>query len=454
MKKKMLKVAFSLMAGIVLAGCGAPASEEAQVKDKGQAETQAPEKATDGEAQDVVTVTFWDENAGDGRTEHYKKLIEMFEAENPGIKIEYLGLSQTEAQSKYQTAIQADETPDVGGTIDDWTAAIVQQDICYPLDEYFMASGLDKVYNEKILDIAKNLHPDGKLYYLPVTTNFNGFWINNDMFAEAGLPGAPKDWEEFFTYCEKLTDADNGKYAFAIRGGSSSPSELMNLMYSYSGIESIFTEDGKCTVNDPKNVEFLHRLQEIYGKYTAESDITAGYKELVAAFDSGSAAMIYHNLGSYNTHKGAFADESSFSFNPYPMGTNGKYVYDASGTTGYVMFKTCDHPEEAWKWIEFMMSHEGNSYWNQMIGQIPVNSEALEDDWVKNAPHIRTAIETINQDYAVGLVKPEYLPGYSSVNATHLEPAIQSMLSGDISVEELLDTWAQYYEEEYAAAHQ
>lgn len=448
MKKRFLAMAMVLAAGSMLFGCSAQAPQEAQTEPSSQVTGEEP-AAPSGEA---VTVTFWDENAGDGRTEHYKKLIEMFEAENPDIKIEYLGLSQSEAQSKYQTAIQANETPDVGGTIDDWTAAIVQQDICYPMDEYFAASGLDEVYNEKILEIGKSMHSDGRLYYLPVTSNFNGFWINNDLFAEAGLTGAPKDWDEFFEICPKLTDAENGKYAFAIRGGSSSPSELMNLMYSYSGIENIFTEDGKCTVNDPKHVEFLKRLKDIYGVYTAESDITAGYKELVAAFDSGSAAMIYHNLGSYNTHKGAFADEASFGYYPYPMGTNGTYAYDASGTTGYVMFKTCEHPDAAWKWIEFMMSHKGNSYWNEQIGQLPVNQEALEDDWVKNAPHITTAIETINQPYAVGYVKPEYLPGYSSVNSTYLEPAVQSMLSGDMSVEELLDTWAQYYEEEYAAA--
>lgn len=447
MKKYWLKVAAILVSGGVLIGCSSNVAEET----KGTSEWAQAEKTGDEkETGETVTITFWDENAGDGRTEHYKKLIEMFEAENPDIKIEYLGLAQSEAQSKYQTAIQANETPDVGGTIDDWTAAIVQQDICYPMDEYFTASGLDKVYNEKILEIGKSMHPDGKIYYLPVTTNFNGFWINNDLFAEAGVE-APKDWEEFFEICPKLTDAENGKYAFAIRGGSSSPSELMNLMYSYSGIDTIFTEDGKCTVNDPKHVEFLKRLQEIYGVYTAESDITAGYKELVAAFDSGSAAMIYHNLGSYNTHKGAFADEESFSYHPYPMGTNGKYAYDASGTTGYVMFKTCEHPEAAWKWIEFMMSHEGNSYWNSRIGQLPVNQEALEDEWVKNSPHIITALDTINQSYAVGYAKPEYLPGYSSVNSTYLEPAVQSMLSGDLSPEELLDMWAQYYEEEYAA---
>lgn len=452
MRKRMMKVVAVLAAAGLLAGCGS--STPAPTADAQDSTGKAADVEKEPEAgNDVVTITFWDENAGDGRTEHYRTLIERFEEQNPNIKIEYLGLSQTEAQSKYQTAIQANETPDVGGTLDDWTAAIVQQDVCYPLDEYFTASGLDEVYNQKILDMARTLHPDGSIYYLPVTSNFNGFWINNDLFAAEGLDGAPKDWDEFFADCEKLTKTDAGQYAFAIRGGSSSPSELMNLMYSYSGIESIFTEDGTCTVNDPKHVEFLNKLKGIYGKYTAESDITAGYKELVAAFDSGSAAMIYHNLGSYNTHKQAFGNETSFSFNPYPMGTNGKYVYDASGTTGYVLFKTCEHPEEAWKWIEFMMSHEGNSFWNEKIGQLPVNEEAFGDEWMKAAPHIKTAMETINQPYAVGLMKPEYLPGYSAVNATELEPMVQSMLSGDMEVEEMLNRWAELYEEEWQSAH-
>ena len=462
MKKRAWKVVSVLVAGAMLIGCssGSSGSSEttaapaettaAAAADAGEQETEAAAEETQAASGDVVTITFWDENAGDGRSEVYDELIRRFEEQNPNIHIEYLGLTQTEASSRYQTAIQAGETPDVGGTIDDWTAAIVQQDVCVPLDSYFEASPIKDVYNAGLLEAAKTFHPDGKIYYLPKTNNINGFWINTEMFADAGLE-PPTTWDEVFSDIEALTDTDNGVYGFVIRGGGSSASEFMTLMYSYSGIESIFDENGKITVNDPKHLEFMQKIKDIYGVYTAESDITAGYKELVAAFDSGSAAIIYHNLGSYNTHLEAFGSNDKFLFVPYPTGANGNYTYDGSGTTGYVMFNSCEHPDEAWKWIEFLMSHEGNSYWNEQVGQIPINSECLEDEWVQNSPHILTALEAMNQDNAVAVTKPEYLPGYAAIISSSLEPAVQSMLSGDITPEEFLEKCATELQEEYDA---
>ena len=43
------------------------------------------------------------------------EIIKKFEEENPDIHIEYLGLSSSDALSKYQTAIMTSETPDVTG---------------------------------------------------------------------------------------------------------------------------------------------------------------------------------------------------------------------------------------------------------------------------------------------------------------------------------------------------
>lgn len=457
MKRKTWKLAPILLAGCMLVGCGSGQADSGTASDA-PAQEPATEAAADSGSSDsadsgeVVTITFWDENAGDGRSEVYEEMIKRFEEENPNIHIEYLGLTQTEASAKYQTTIQGDSLPDVGGTVDDWTAAIVQQDVCVPLDDYFASSGLDQVYNQGVLDIAKTYHPDGKIYYVPKTANINGFWINTQMFKEAGLE-APKTWDDVFTDIETLTDAKNGVYGFVIRGGGTSASEFITLMYSYSGIDSIY-KDGKCTINAPEHVEFMQKMKDIYGVYTAESDITAGYKELVAAFDSGSAAMIYHNLGSYATHMEAFGDPSAFEFVPYPDGLNGNYTYDGSATSGLLMFNSCEHPDEAWKWIEYILSHEGNSYWNEKAGQIPVNTECMDDAWLQDAPHIKAALEVMNKSNAVAVSKPEYLPGYANILSTDLEPAVQSLLSGDITAQEFIDMCEEDLNTEYEAYHQ
>ena len=41
------------------------------------------------------------------------------------------------------------------------------------------------------------------------------------------------------------------------------------LTYSYSGITNYFTPDGKSTINDPKNMEFVDKYIGCYNKFTA-----------------------------------------------------------------------------------------------------------------------------------------------------------------------------------------
>ena len=65
------------------------------------------------------------------------EIIEKFEEENPDIHIEYLGLSSSDALSKYQTAIAAGETPDVGGLNNSWASTVIGQGHCVALDDMF-----------------------------------------------------------------------------------------------------------------------------------------------------------------------------------------------------------------------------------------------------------------------------------------------------------------------------
>jgi len=451
--KKMMATAMAASMVLGLAGCGGSTGTETTAA---TATTTAGNTQTEAAAQgtgEVITLTFWDENAGDSRTEYYRTLIENFEAQNPNIKIEYLGLPSADALSKYQTAIQAGETPDIGGINNSWAATIVGQDVCIPLDEYYAKWDEKDDMNKGAMEVARNYHSDGKLYFMPTSSNFICLWVNTDMLKEAGLEGRPKTWDEFFTYCETLTDKDKDQYGYTIRGGAASPAIVVDFLYSYSGLSNMFDENGVCTINDPAHIEFANKYFDMYGKYTPESDITAGWKEIAANFDSGVCAMLTHNLGSYTNHVDAFSDTSKFAAYALPYSQQGTYINNGGTLTGLGVFKTCKNPEAAWKFVSFMSGAEGNSFWNQSIGQMPVNNAVLEYDWINEMPHIQTALETTNQDNCITYLQMSYLPGYGSINSTYIEPAIQSVMSGEMTAEELLNEWAGYLQEEYDNYH-
>lgn len=455
--KQFLSAALATVMVLSLAACGqGTATVESTAGESTTGESTAENTAGESTApsqstgnSEPVTVTFWDCNAGDQRTEYYEKLIADFEAENPDIDIEYLGLSFSDALSKYQTAIAAEETPDVGTLNSSWCSTVFGMGHCVPLDDMFAgwdgAADMDK----GAIEGARGFSKDNKLYMLPTSTNFMVMWANTKMFDEAGMK-LPTTWDEFFDAAEKLRDESKEQYGYTIRGGQGSAAVLPDLICSYLGVNEIFDENGKLTFNCDEGAEFLDRYFGLYGAYTPESDITAGYKEISANFDSGVSALFFHNLGSYGSHVEAFGGEEGFAAIPLPVSSNGKYVNDGTSLDGAAIFDTCENPEAAWKWVTYLGSHEANGYWNQSIGQLPTNTLCYEDSWMKEKAHIQCAVNQLSADNTVTVVPPVYLPEYGTINTTYLEPAIQSVMTGDMTSKELLEMWAEYWEAAYA----
>ena len=250
---------------------------------------------------DKTKITFWDENAGPNRTPYLEELIKRFEQRNPDIEVEYVGLPWSSAKQKFDVAIAANEVPDCSGVPTQFMANFINKNALLELDKYFNKWNEKTKINALEIEANRNLTKNKKLYMIPNTTNINVLWVRPDIFASHGLK-APQTWDEFYQHVKTTTDKSKNIYGFSLRGGSGSAYELEILMYGYSGITSYFTKNGKSTINAPKNVEALQRFVDLYKVYTQESDITNGYKEMVAAFDSGRAAIIMHNLGSYGEH--------------------------------------------------------------------------------------------------------------------------------------------------------
>ncbi|WP_019635738.1 ABC transporter substrate-binding protein [Paenibacillus fonticola] len=393
-----------------------------------------------------VSITFWDENSGPQRTPYYEELINRFEAANPDIKVDYVGLPASSAKQKYDVAIASNEMPDIGGLNQFWISDFVAKGVLLDLEDYFSNwSEKDKIAPSAI-DGSRSSAPDGKLYQIPNTSNYSTLWYRADWFEDAGI-SVPQTFDEFFATAGKLTDSAKGRYGYTIRGGAGSSKQLTEILYAYSGITEYFDQDGKATINDPAHVEFLEKYVQLYGKNTPTSDVTNGYKEMVAVFDTGIAAMVQHNLGSFGEHTKAFGENATeFKAAPLPKSTQGYRVVTGGDNVGLAIFKSSKNPEAAWKFLTFLASEESQNYWNQNIGQMPTRVDSLNSEWVKNSQHILALSEAIADPTTKVLIPPIYLPDYSSIQLNVLEPGFQSVLLGKESPEEFLDEWAQAME--------
>lgn len=419
----------TVIVGGLLAGCG---GGDDKSSNKGN-----------GSSEGKIQITFWDENAGPQRTPIWEELISRFGDENPDIEVEYVGLPKDSSKSKLDTAIAADDMPDVASVQTSWLPEFSIREALLPLDEYLAESNLNGQINEGAVNFNKEIVQNKKLYGIPYTQNLDVIWIRSDWFKEAGLE-APDTWEEFFSAANDMTSED--RYGYTIRGGTGGSFQLQRLMFAYSGLENYFDDSGKSVINDPRHVQFLEEYFKLYKNNTPKSDITNNYTEMIAGFDTGVVAMVHHNIGSFGEHNKAL-ELDQFQAIPLPKTDEGKYVVEGGNTINLSIFNTTENPDAAWKFTEFINSAESQSYWNEQVGQIPTNSGVLDMDWIKDSPHIRTAFEVYDDSETILYKPPFYLPDYRSILDNLVDPGTQKVLSGDSTVKEFLDQWAKAMED-------
>lgn len=460
MKRKWKKMIAFLCTGALafsIAGCGKttestqPETQKssAQEQESTSVQTQEVSETTYSGEHEPVTLTVWRCNMTDERTALCEELNQKFMEEYPWITVEFTSLPDS-FNEKLEVAFEAGNAPDVffnNGNV----MSYARNGYIIPLDDLYEAWEEKDLLLESAVEAIRNQDSEGhNLYFLPEGNNVNCIWVRSDWFEEAGLE-LPVTWDDLFNDIETLTDSSQGRYGVALRGGSGSASNLEMMMYSYSGILEPFDEDGNSTLNDPKNVEFVERWLGQYGVNSAEGDIGNGWTELAAAFQSGKAAIVQHNTGSASGHMVAFDNDTSkfeaiaFPESPY----TGETVIPALGPSGPCISASCENVEEAFLYASYMVTGEASSKINEMWGQLPFDVNVLESDWVQNTPWMKMGADLLLNDSTQFYEGVAFMTESSSIQTNEVEPMIQAVMAGQMTAQEMCDSWAELMNEAY-----
>lgn len=459
MKKKMKRmfVAASVMTLALgaLGGCGASggtgqaSNAQASSTQQGQEQSGQQEQGTDKE----ITLTLWRATANDVRNAWWEETLARFESQNPGIKVEYLGVAGDDAafNQKLDMAAAAGEMPDIISTYCE--ANYIIRGLIEPVDGYFNNWEYKDQIPETYLDQMKSMDYNSeapKLYAIPFGGNVQCMYARTDLLTAAGKD-IPATWDEFFTAAEAANDKDNGIYGYIIRGGAGGANALEMLMYSYSGITDFFI-DGKCTINDPKNVEFVERFLENYGTLTSEDDINKGWAEMAAQYQSGKAVLLLHNLGSAQANYEALGnDERIVKAAPLPAGIDGKVTLPTAKPCGNMITAASEQKDAAWKLVSWLAEAEQAGSYEQMMGNLPVNTEALKADWIQNTSYMKMGADVYSDAESQFCIFPYYLPNFTNIETNYGMPNLQKVMLGQMGVQEFLDGWAAELQADYDA---
>jgi len=450
MKERIVALLLTLVLGIgMFTGCSKEQSEESKDIETGVETGQTQDGEKDGTEE--VTLTFWMEMTTPELDEAYQEAVDGYMELHPNVKIEYLGIpgNAIDAKNKLEMAFSANAAPDV---FHNFMPEFIARGNIISLTDYYENSSLKGNIAQASIDANITYDPNREdIYAIPSYMNMRNFWIRSDWYKEAGID-IPTTWDEFFDSINKVTDLDNNRYGTAIRGGAGGAQNLEYMMYSYSGITEAFDENGKSTINDPLHIEFAEKYLSLYNEYTAEDDLSKGWTELAAAFQSETAASIFHNLGSAKMIEDTFAgDYSKFEIFPMPVSVKGYNTHPVVDAQGYSISSSCENPDVAWDFITYMVSGEAAANYVEVRGGIPVETEAAKADWVTSKPYYVKAVEYMNDPELKLFEEPLYLTQYRNILANVAEPKMQEAMVGLCSVEEFLNEWADAMTEEKAA---
>lgn len=409
MKRKALALTLGLLLTLAtFTGCGT--------------QTKKASVGTETTKSKAVTITYaiWDSNQEKG----LRTMADEFEKENSNIKIKI----QVTGWADYWTALEAGAT---GGSLPDtfWMHSneiykYASNDQLLNLNDRIKASkkiemdkfpsGLKSIYNYK-----------SNQYAIPKDYDTIGLWYNKTMFDKAGIayPNDKWTWTDLYKAAKKLTKTDGSQYG--ILTPLHNQEGYYNFVYQNGG--TIITKDKKSGYDDPKTVEAM----KYYVNFVKDglSPKEFGDAERATDMQSGKCAMGF--FGSWNLSGFSSNDYMKKNFNVavLPSSNNGGKATIFNGL-GNAIAKGTKHPDESFKWIEYLSAKEGQTRQAQ-LGVAISAYDGTADAWVASN-------KTFNVKVFIDMVKYAQIRPYFNTTGVWEDKAyevLKGAFTGEKTVE-------------------
>lgn len=337
-------------------------------------------------AADPITLTLWQVHPEWKGA--LQKILDRFESENPGIKIQVEQIPEQSYTAKMNTALGAGEGADIilvrpgpelrtageSGYVIDLTGKVDTSN--------FTAAGLDAA------------QIDGKIYAMPVLGSYIvALFYNKDIFAANNLT-PPKSARELMKVCEVLKEKGIPTFVAPSQDGNN-PGFMYMLsvasLLGQDGIDAIRKGDRKFT--DPDVVKAARFMQDLYPCFD-EGALSETHVEGKAQFALGKGAMMEGGSADYAGYL-----ETNPKINlgviPFPALDGGKAATVQGMESNLAVNAKSKNPEAAIKFLNWLAGNEASQMVvdnialstnkNVSPANNPVMQEMVEASKVNNA---------------------------------------------------------------------
>lgn len=354
-------------------------------------------------AKDPITMTIWgfkdDEDA-------LKPIISQFEAQNAGVKVQFVKKSEEEYEADSVDAIANGEGPDIWLIKNDWFQRHYKKLAPLP-DNFFAANSKNAVNNIDYFKsnfvpiVNQNMIVDNKTYGVPLYIDTLAIYWNKDIFSKTRneittnlyknpttstgdqvnqlmlLFGRPaNNWDDIITQIKYLTKKDGNN----ITQGGISLGTSNNIDFSYDILSALMLQNStQMTTADNKTATFNLTISKETGQpvytgtnaldfYTSFADSSkenyswsVNMPNALDSFIDGKLAMMIA-YGSEVAEIQQRAPNLNYGFSALPQIKGATKAIDYASYWVYTVTKSSKYQEYAWSFLKGFYGSQSGSF--------------------------------------------------------------------------------------------
>ncbi|MER5913788.1 extracellular solute-binding protein [Streptomyces sp. NPDC001982] len=349
----MIAVVSALGMTAVLGGCGSTGSSDVTLR--------------------LVAADYGDSAAGSSQ-KYWDKLVEKYEAQHSGVKVEVSVYSWNDVDRKVKEMVDAGKAPDLAqiGAYADYAAA----------GKLYQASDLLSIPVQA--DFLSQLAEAGQVnhvqYGIPFAASTRVLFYNKALFAQAGIT-PPATWDELEADARALKD-QGVEYPYALPLGSEE-AQAETMQWLLSGGDGYTDTIGTYTIDSTQNIQTFSWLKDDLVAKGLTGPVAPGKLNRADAF----TAFANGKVGMLNGHPTLMrqAAEKGVKFGMVPMPGRTGQAKAAMGVADWMMaFKQNGHAEQIGDFLNFVYDEKNVLAFSREYGLLPVTSSA--SDTMAQAP--------------------------------------------------------------------
>ncbi|MDQ3460468.1 MAG: extracellular solute-binding protein [Deinococcota bacterium] len=333
-----------------------------------------------------VTITYWQYDFA-SKVDTIDQLIERFEAENPGIRVQHQTFPYEAYPQQVATSIPAGQGADVINLFYGWLPAWQEAGYLQPLPEEHFPT---EVIEAEFIPMVQAAKLDGRYWALPTGVRSLALWYNQDIFDDVGVEAPPSTWAEFIEVAQAITVRRGDRYTMIGYGVAPDGQDhhlLREVLFRQFGTPPYSDDNREVRYDSPEGAEAL----TFYTDWVSEDqigtpDFFPGRGNYRDGFLAGRIGMMVD---------GSFAIDGVRSNARFDWGVTELPVLEEGGERsnfgsfwmhGLTPLATGDRLEASIRFLEFITSEEAMQLWLENVGELPARSALLEDPALAEDP--------------------------------------------------------------------